>query len=173
MGSERAKTDDLQVGWDSDRVADAVANLGYPQFRHLRGGPKEDPAIVLLAALSAGDLEARVVEALPWLAITFHDRLDWHWLIDQASQRRIQNRLGFIANLGRRVAEQSGNQAAARTLGHVEELAGSVRLPDEDTLCHASMSGAERRWLQTRRPEEARYWNLLTDLIPEHMDYGE
>jgi hypothetical protein len=42
----------------------------------------------------------------------------------------------------------------------------------EDTLCHESMTEAERRWLRERRPEEARHWNLLTGLVPEHLSYA-
>jgi hypothetical protein len=170
---QETKTDDLQVAWDADRVADAVARLGYPQFLPLSGGPKEDPATVLLCALSADHLDARVVETLPWLAITFHDSLDWEWLADQARQRRTQNRLGFIASLGWRFAEKHGNQSAARTLRNVEELIAPFRLADEGTLCHDLMSNAERRWLRNSRPDYARYWNLLTDLVPEHLYYGE
>jgi hypothetical protein len=55
----------------------------------------------------------------------------------------------------------------------VEELAARTRLSDKGTLCQSSLSKAEPRWLQDSRPDEARYWNLLTDLVPEHLDYGD
>ena len=41
----------------------------------------------------------------------------------------------------------------------------------EDTLCHDSMTSAERRWLHDNRTPEARHWNLLTDLNVDHLSY--
>jgi hypothetical protein len=34
------------------------------------------------------------------------------------------------------------------------------------------MTVAERRWLHNKRPPEAQHWNLLTDLVPEHLPYA-
>lgn len=30
---------------------------------------------------------------------------------------------------------------------------------------------SERQWLMQNRPEEARHWNVVTDLQPEHLGY--
>ena len=46
---------------------------------------------------------------------------------------------------------------------------GSFR---EDTLCQASLSDAERRWLRRTRPVEASHWNLLTDLNAQFLPYA-
>ena len=58
------RADNLE-SWDCAHLAKALANLGYPGFRHLKGGPCDNPAVVLLAALSWRDVEVRIVEGLP------------------------------------------------------------------------------------------------------------
>lgn len=165
----------LEIGdldaWDSASLAKAVADLGYSGFRHLRGGGKRNPAIVLLAAISRDDLEVRVIESLPWLVVEYHD-LDWDWLTREAKLRDTQNRLGFVVALGRRVAERRNADAARSRLREVEEPLDRARLAREDTLCQRSLSEAERRWLRQERPTEARHWNLLTDLDTEHLPYA-
>jgi transcriptional regulator with XRE-family HTH domain len=156
--------------WDSASLAEALAALGYPGFRHLSGGRGRNPAVVLLAAISRDDLEVRVIESLPWLVIHYHD-LDWEWLTRESKLRDAQNRLGFVVALGRRVAEKRNAEAAGR-LGEVNELLDHTRLAREDTLCQRSLSEAERRWLRQERPADARHWNLLTDLDVEHLPYA-
>jgi transcriptional regulator with XRE-family HTH domain len=163
-------TSDLD-SWDSAWLATALANLGYSGFRHLRGGPVRNPAVVLLAALSRDDLEVRVLEALPWVAVEYHDA-DWEWLIRESKQRDIQNRLGFVVTLGGQVAEQRGAEAAQGRLRQVAAVLERARLVREDTLCQASLSGAERRWLRETRSNDAQHWNLLTDLDSEHLPYA-
>jgi len=156
--------------WNSASVAKAVANLGYPEFRHLRGGRGSNPAVVLLAAISCSDLEVRVVESLPWLAVEYHD-LDWEWLTREAKLRDAQNRLGFIVTLGEHVAAGRGAASARSKLRKVEEVLERARLAREDTMCQQSLSAAERRWLRKKRPADAWHWNLLTDLNPEGLPY--
>ena len=65
-------------------MATGLASLGYPGFRQLTGVQPQNPATVLLAAVAAGDVEVRVLEALPWLAVQYHN-LDWEWLIREAT----------------------------------------------------------------------------------------
>ncbi len=154
--------------WNSASLAKVVANVGYPGFRHLHGGRSLNPAVLLPEAISCGDLEVRVVESLPWLAIEYHD-LDWEWLVRGAELRGAQNRLGFVVTLGRRVAERS-NAAAARSKPHeVEQGLEGARLAREDTLCHQLPSGAGRRGLRKKRPADALRWNPLTDLNAEAL----
>lgn len=150
------------TAWNSARVAAALASLGYAPFGQLDRTTPENPGFVLLAALSARDLEVRVLEGLPWLAYQFHD-LDWEWLIREIEQRELQNRLGFIVTLAREMAEQLGANQPATRLREIEERLERVRLAREDTLCQASMPEAERRWLRDNRPPEAAHWNLITD----------
>lgn len=157
--------------WNSASLAKAVANLGYPGFRHLRDGRSLNPAVVLLEAISCSDLEVRVVESLPWLVIEYHD-LDWEWLTREAKLRDAQNRLGFVVTLGRQVAEKSSAAAARVKLREVEESLDRARLAREDTLCQQSLSEAERRWLRKERSADALHWNLLTDLNAEVLPYA-
>lgn len=157
--------------WDSASLAASVASLGYPGFRQLRGGCKKNPAVVLLGAIAAKDVEVRVLEALPWLVVEYND-LDWEWLIREAKLRDVQNRLGFLATLGRQVAEKRGDQVAADRLRQIEETLEAARLVRQDTFCQASLSDAERRWLLKTRPAAARHWNLLTDLDSRSLPYA-
>lgn len=85
--------------WNSASIAKAIANPGYPGFRHLCVGRSLNPAVILLAALSCSDLEVRVVESLPWLVVEYHG-LDWECLTREAKLRDAQNRLGFVVVLG-------------------------------------------------------------------------
>jgi hypothetical protein len=157
--------------WNSASIAKAIADLGYPGFRHLRAGRSLNPAVVLLAAVSRNDLEVRVVESLPWLVVEYYG-LDWEWLTREAKLRDVQNRIGFIVALGRRVSERSGAAEASVRLREVEEVLERARLVREDTLCQQSLSEAERRWLRKERPADALHWNLLTDLNVEVLPYA-
>lgn len=164
------RVDDLEL-WDSAYLAKALANLGYPGFRHLLGGPRDNPAVVLLAALSRGDIEVRVVEGLPWLGVEYYD-LDWEWLVREAKARDAQNRLGFIVALARRIAGRRGGDAAQSKLREIEERLDRARLAREDSLCQGSLSEVERGWLRRARSADAIHWNLLTDLDAEHLPYA-
>ena len=160
------------AGWDSSSLAAGLASLGYPGFRQLAGVQPHNPATVLLAAVAAaGDVEIRVLEALPWLAVQYHN-LDWEWLIREAKVRDVQNRLGFVFMLARQVADNRGDIIAAGRLHEVEEILDRARLVREDTLCQESLSDAERRWLRETRPTEASHWNLLTDLKAQLLPYA-
>jgi transcriptional regulator with XRE-family HTH domain len=156
---------------DSAGLAGALASLGYPGFAYLRWRARLNPAEVLLAALGSRDLEARVVEALPWVALEFPD-LDWDWLLARVKVDDLQNRLGFVVTQARRLAENRRNASTLARLGEVEHRLQRSRLAREDTLCHESMTLAERRWLASHRPADAERWNLLTDLVPEELRHA-
>lgn len=154
---------------DSDRLATDLADLGYPGFAHLVRSRRvtRNPAAVLLDALHVDSLEARTVEALPWLVARFPD-LDWDWLVPRAKASDLQNRLGFVVTLARQLAERSKSTTAeslrARELGLERS-----RLVREDAFGRSSMTEAERRWLRTNRPESAARWNVLSNLTAEHL----
>jgi transcriptional regulator with XRE-family HTH domain len=156
---------------DSSSLAAGLASLGYPGFRQLTGAQAQNPANILLAAVTAGDVEVRVLEALPWLVVQYHN-LDWEWLVREAKVRDVQNRLGFVVMLARQVADKHGNVVAAGTLRQVEAILDRARLVREDTLCQGSLSEAERRWLRQTRSAEASHWNLLTDLKAQLLPYA-
>ena len=146
-----------------DFLARELASLGYPGFAHLRrGARKVNPAEFLLTALAQSNLEARVAEGLPWLVFRYPD-MDFDWLVPQARVRNLQNRLGFAVTLARLA---SPNDALQKPEG---ELADS-KLVKEDSFCR-ELNEPERRWLREHSSEQARQWNLLSDLTPEALRY--
>ena len=157
--------------WNSASLAAAIASLGYPGFRQLAGAPAHNPASILLASVTARDIEVRVLEALPWVAVEYHN-LDWEWLIREAKIRDAQNRLGFVVTLAGQIADKRDRSKAAERLHEIERTLDRARLVREDTLCQESLSGAERRWLRRARPAEAAHWNLLTDLNVGILPYA-
>lgn len=154
----------------SGDLARDLAALGYAGFAYLRprSWTPKNPGAVLLAALGQEDLESRLVEALPWLVLTFWP-LDQEWLVREAKLRDLQNRLGFVVTLARRRAERAADRPRARALRDLETVLERSRLAREDTLCRASLPEAERRWLAAHRPADARRWNVLTDWTPDAL----
>jgi transcriptional regulator with XRE-family HTH domain len=153
-----------------DQLAADLAALGYKGFSHLKPSRGKNPADVLLSALNSHKRDARLVEALPWLVLEFSD-MPWSKLMRTAKAYDLQNRLGYVTNMARRVAESKGNERAAAKLKQRErELAHSL-LAREETLCNETMTKAERKWLAVERPDEAKHWHLLTNLSPNHLNY--
>jgi hypothetical protein len=92
--------------------------------------------------------------------------------VKAAKVNDLQNRLGFITGVARRIAESKGDlKTALKLKRHEAELERSL-LVREDTLCNDTMTNAERKWLEIHRPEEARHWRLVTNLSPEHLRYS-
>lgn len=153
-------------------LATQLAALGYPglAYRTSRRAP-DNPVAVLLAALTHPHLEMRLVEALPWLVWRYPE-MHWQWLINAAKVHDCQNRLGFVVGLARQLAEQTDETDKAAVLRRMETALAHSRLAREDTLCHDNLSAAERAWLRERRPAEAAYWNLLTDVTAAQLNYA-
>ncbi len=145
--------------------------LGYPGFAYLRTKVQQNPAGVLLDALNEPNLDARVAEGLPWLALTYAD-MDWDWLVRNVKIRDRQNRLGFAVSLASEVAESKNDSERARKLRQRLQVLESARLAREDTFCHDSMTQVEREWLREHRSRVAAHWNLLTDMKGEHLAYA-
>jgi transcriptional regulator with XRE-family HTH domain len=158
---------------DPATFAKDLAGLGYPGLTYLRPRhwtPK-NPGEVLLKALAQPDLEPRLVEALPWLVLRY-SALDWDWVVHEAKVHDLQNRVGFVVDLARQVAERAGDERKEHSLRALEARLDRSRLAREDTLCRGSLPEAERRWLAEHRPEAARHWNLLTDWTPDALRYA-
>ena len=156
-----------------DRLARQLAGLGYPEYRHLHPAHRLNPALLLLGALSEESLDARVIEALPWVLVHYPD-LDWEWLLSQTKLRNLQNKLGFLVEVGRGLAETQARWSdAALRLAEVEQELEKARLVAETTLGRKSMPLAEREWLRANRPPQARHWNVLANLRPERLPYAE
>jgi transcriptional regulator with XRE-family HTH domain len=146
-----------------DSLASELASLGYPGFAHLRGTTRKvNPAQFLLSALSQSNLEARVAEGLPWLVARYPD-MKFDWLVPQARMRNLQNRLGFSVTLAKLASRNDALQAP-------EQMLTDSKLAKEDSFCK-ELSQPERRWLREHSSEEARKWNLLSDLRPDALRY--
>jgi transcriptional regulator with XRE-family HTH domain len=157
---------------DDGKIASDLAALGYPGLSHLKArGKKKNPAELLLSALGNDNLDSRLVEALPWVVLKFPN-LNWRWLSQSAKARDLQNRLGYVTSVARRLAELRGEREKASLLAAEEAALERSRLAREDTLCHQSLTDAEKRWLRKNRPPEARHWRILTDLSPERLDHA-
>jgi len=136
-----------------------LSALGYPAFAHLaRSRPKPEPAMLLLAVLSSADVDARVVEALPWLIRCFGSEMNLNWLERQAKLKNLQNRLGFVLAF-------SGVRTKAAAAA-VEEL-DRARLLGEATLGWDAMPQATRKWMRIHRSALAKHWNILTRIDQE------
>jgi transcriptional regulator with XRE-family HTH domain len=158
---------------DADLAAD-LADLGYLGFSHLRRKRprRKNPADVLLSALNAPQREARAIEALPWLVLAFPD-MNWSDVTRAAKMYDLQNRLGFVVNVARGVAELQGRDSlTVNTLKEREAELERSMLAREDTLCNKGMTNAERRWLASNRSDSARHWRLLTSLSPKLVRYA-
>jgi transcriptional regulator with XRE-family HTH domain len=172
-----ATTLPVEADWSSIEPADEhilaseLASLGYPGLSYLKRRRRKNPATVLLRALSASNLDSRLIETLPWV-IWNYPEMDWQWLINIAKVNDLQNRLGFVTAVARRLAETLGEDDKATLLGQREMELAKSRLAREDTLCHESLTEPEKRWLRKHRSKEAKRWGLLTDLSLEHLSYA-
>jgi transcriptional regulator with XRE-family HTH domain len=150
----------------SDDVARALGSLGYGGFAHLRHARKFNPAELLMRTLKSTNVEARLVEALPWLLVNY-PKLDWQWLLREAKVNDLQNRLGFVVAVAREVAAKRGNSNAVEVLRHWEDVLENSRLQKEDTFARDVLTEAERKWLRSNRSSAAAHWNLLTSMSAE------
>jgi hypothetical protein len=116
----------------------------------------------LLAALAQRNLEARVAEGLPWVVSRFPD-MNFDWLVREARMKNLQNRLGFVVTLARLAGR---NDALLMPEQALEES----KLAKENSFCK-ELTEPERRWLREHSSEEARRWNLLSDLRPDALRY--
>jgi hypothetical protein len=121
-----------------------------------------NPAEMLVRTLQAKDVDARLVEALPWVLVKYPD-LDWNWLLREAKANDLQNRLGFVVTVAKELAESRGDLQTAQQLSHWEQALENSRLQREDAF-RESLTDAERRWLRVNRSTEAAKWNVLSNL---------
>jgi len=158
---------------EAQDLAEQLGALGYPGFAYLgKHVRRRNPAEVLLAALAVEELEARLVEALPWLLLRYYE-MDFGWLVREAKQRDLQNRLGFVARLAREKAEKSPlDPERLHVLRSLEEMLEPSRLAREDTLGRKPVTDFGLEWLRANRSEAALHWNLLTTWRAEELRYA-
>jgi transcriptional regulator with XRE-family HTH domain len=162
-----------RVSVANEEFVGEVSALGYPGFAYLKARVKErNPAETLVEALSQTSLESRVVEALPWLLLTYWD-MNLGWLVREAKLNNLQNRLGFVESLAEEVSKRSGSrdEERNRALSELRNMLEKSRLAREDTFLKPVNTEVEREWLRENRSDEARHWNLLTNWRPEHLTY--
>jgi transcriptional regulator with XRE-family HTH domain len=156
---------------DDQQMTDFLARLGYPGFSYLRArSQKRHPFEVLLTALAQKSLDARVAEALPWVALKYAQPDSW--LVGNARKFNLQNRLGFVVSLARRVAEMRNDRVRSAELSQLESLLDESRLAKEDAFYRPPRTESEREWLRKNRSKDAAHWNMLTDMRPEHLQYA-
>ena len=145
--------------------------MGIRGFSYLRARAlKKHPSEVLLSALAQKSLDARVAEALPWVAMKYAQSDSW--LVENARRFNLQNRLGFVVRLARRVADMRGDGTRSTELNHLENMLDDSRLAKEDVFYRPPRTESESEWLRKNRTEDAVHWNLLTDMRPEHLQYA-
>lgn len=150
-----------------------LGELGYPGFKYLAKSrrPSVNPADVLLQVLSSERCDPRLVEAMPWLLLGFPD-LDHEVLVEEARQRNVQNRLGFVVALAAEAAtstpQRSDRPHKLNMLGEALEV---FRLAREDDLGQSFKSVRLRDHLRENRVNAAAHWNILTDLAPRHLSH--
>jgi transcriptional regulator with XRE-family HTH domain len=159
------------VPTDDQRLTEFLAGLGYPGFSYVNPrARRKHPFEVLLTALAQKSLDARVAEALPWVALKYAQPESW--LIDTARKFNLQNRLGFVVSLARRAAETRNNRARSLELAELENSLDESRLAKEDAFYRPPRTESEREWLRKNRTGDAAHWNMLTDMRPEHLQYA-
>jgi transcriptional regulator with XRE-family HTH domain len=167
----QATPEELPLSFDlrhsDDQLAADLGALGYPGYSYLRSQLR-NPAEVLFDALDRPDLDARLVEALPWLPLQYPN-MDWSRLTVEAKVRNRQNRLGFVVALAASVARKQAKRDVARRLSKVVQTLEEARLAKTDTLCQESWPPSQRKFAHKLRSALAAHWKLDTRLTEENL----
>lgn len=151
-----------------DLLASRLAGLGYPKFSHLKKVKKVNPAAVLMSALEEDELDSRMVEALPWLIFNFSD-MDWTRVMNSAKLNDAQNRLGFLLSLAHDLSKQRKDKNKTVLFKELLSSLDKSRLMFNDSFRRKSLTESEKAWLKKKRPQNARYWRVLSNLSARHL----
>jgi hypothetical protein len=121
----------------------------------------------LLTALAQKNLDPQVAEALPRVALQYAK--PHPWLVENSRRFNLQNHVGFVVSLAKRVAEIRGDGARSTELTQLENLIEESRLAKEGVFYRAPRTENEKEWLRKNRTEDAAPWNMLSDMRPEHL----
>ncbi|MGA8087087.1 MAG: helix-turn-helix transcriptional regulator [Terracidiphilus sp.] len=157
----------LEMRHNDDQLAADLGTLGYPGYAYLKSQPR-NPAELLFDALDRRDLDARVVEALPWVPQQYPN-MDWDWLTTKAKIHNRQNRLGFVVALASRIAKKHAKRDVAKRLSEVVKTMEEARLANTDTLCQESWPPSQRKFAHQQRSGLAAHWKLDTRLTEENL----
>jgi hypothetical protein len=156
----------------NQQLAEDLAALGYPGYAYLRTNiPEKTPEEVLLIAIARDDLEPRLIEALPWVILEYWDR-DFIHLIARAKWLGLQSRLGFLVNLACRISQMGAHEVRSEVLSGLESTIDKIKLSTQDVLMRRPCNAVELHWLEQNRSEQAKHWNVITGLRPEHLEYS-
>ena len=111
---------------ENENLASDVASLGYPGLSYLKPKRTKGPAEVLRSALRAKNVDARLVEALPWVLLECPD-LDWKWLVNETKQHELQNKLGFLTNIAQARGEV-GKGRDGKPVANTGDNSGAIAL---------------------------------------------
>ena len=117
---------DVMSAEENENLASDVASLGYPGLSYLKPKRTKGPAEVLLSALRAKNVDARLVEALPWVLLECPD-LDWKWLVNETKQHELQNKLGFLTNIAQARGEV-GKGRDGKPVANTGDNSGAIAL---------------------------------------------
>lgn len=155
----------------NQRLAELLAKLSYPGFSHLHSQTvRKNPFEVLLTALAQQSLDARVAEALPWVALKYAQANPW--LVENARRFNLQNKLGFVVALAQKTAENHKDATRTVELVILKNALEESRLAREDSFYRPPKTETEKEWLKESRTEDARHWNLLTNMRVEQLQYA-
>jgi transcriptional regulator with XRE-family HTH domain len=160
----------FEVRHSDDQLAADLGTLGYAGYSYLQSQPR-NPAEVLFDALDRPDLDARLVEALPWLPLQYPN-MDWSRLTVEAKVRNRQNRLGFVVALAARVAKKQAKHDVAKRLSKVVNALEEARLAKTDTLCQESWPPSQRKFAHKQRSALAAHWKLDTRLTEDNLAHA-
>jgi transcriptional regulator with XRE-family HTH domain len=152
---------------NDDQLAAEFGVLCYPGYSHLHG-TQRNPAELLLDALDRPELDARLVEALPWLPLHYPN-MNWEWTTAEAKLRNRQNRLGFMTALARNLAIQLGQKQVADNLAKALRPLEEARLAKVDTLCQESWPPSQRQFAHKHRSKLPALWNLDPRLTEDDL----
>ncbi len=151
-----------------NQIASRLAGLGYPKFSHLKKSRKVNPTVILTNALKMQNIESRTLESLPWLIYQFSE-IDWLKVIWEAKLADAQNRLGFLLSLAFKKSKEDKDKGKQDLFYKLLSDLEKSRLYQEDSFQRDKLTDAEKRWLKKNRPENARFWRILSNLSIEHL----
>lgn len=155
---------------DADALIQSLAALGYPEFKQSGKKYSADPSSLLLTALRQPVLARNVAEALPWVALSYEVEISD--ILIRARIHDLQNRLGYVLTLARKVAERQKDFIGRRkALSEMRMNLLPARLAREDSLCLGQAGSEEQEAARNSRPDFAVFWNMLDDFTPEDLPF--
>ena len=123
---------------------------------------------MLFDALDESELDSRIAEGLPWRR---GPTLTWIGIGWRKTPSCIGAKTGWASSLPLALdlaRATNENERTSKLRWQLERLE-SIRLAEEDTFCHDSLTTAERAWLREHRSPMAAHWNILSDIRAENL----